>query len=68
MFLNLLYKNEYFLKFQDFFVIFIFGHFFCPFFKKVKKSWKKNNKKKSAKFVTIKNLKVTIQKYFIQVC
>ena len=26
---------------QDFFEIFIFGHFFCPFFEKVKYSWEK---------------------------
>ena len=28
-------------NFEDFFGIFIFGHFFCPFLKNEKKSWKK---------------------------
>ena len=54
-FLNLLYKNEYFSNFQDFFGIFIFVHFFCPFFKKGKNSWKKKKIKKLGKNCDHKN-------------
>ena len=39
-----------FIFFQDFLRIFIFGHFFCPFLKKVKYSWKKKIKKNLEEF------------------
>ena len=51
------------VKIQDCFGIFIFGHFFCPFLKKVKYSWKKKILKNHEKIVTIKKIKVTSQKF-----
>jgi hypothetical protein len=57
-----------FIFFQDFFVIFIFGHFFCPFFEKVKYSWKKKLLKKPEKNDTIKILMVSYKKNNYQIC
>jgi len=50
---------------QDFFGIFIFGHFFCPFLKKVKYSWKKKIIKKLKKICDHKNSYAKdVKKYF----
>ena len=56
------------MKIQDFFVIFIFGHFFCPFLRILKKSWKKKIKKKLEKIVTIKKIKVRTVKKILRIC
>ena len=53
---------------QEFFGIFIFGHFFCPFFGILKKSWEKKIKKNMKKIVTIKKIKVRRKNKNFQVC